>query len=260
MVAGSGDAFGSGGRMQMCIAVCEHASPASVDSGVLLVDCGATSLVALRRAGVEPQAVEAVVLTHLHGDHFAGLPFLILDGQFSHRDRDLIIAGPPGTYQRLHDAMETLFPGSAAAPRRFSVTVKEYADTAPGEAVQFAGFGVTPVEVRHAAGSPAYGLRIVTAEAVLAYSGDTEWTPALIDLANGADLFLCEGYSHRRIRWHLGIEDLARHRSQLGCRRLVLVHMSPDALDSSLDGQHAWVRAYDGWHTVLPSPGDGAVA
>ncbi len=46
---------------------------------MLLVDCGATSLVALKAQGLNPDAVDAVAVTHLHGDHFGGLPFLILD-------------------------------------------------------------------------------------------------------------------------------------------------------------------------------------
>jgi ribonuclease BN (tRNA processing enzyme) len=75
---GSGDAFGSGGRWQTCIHL-------AAEGQVLLVGCGATSLTALKAQGVDPGTVGAVAVTHLHGDHFGGLPFLILDGQFSGR-------------------------------------------------------------------------------------------------------------------------------------------------------------------------------
>jgi len=105
---GSGDAFGSGGRWQTCIHL-------SGDGQVLLVDCGATSLTALRAQGLDPGAIGAVAVTHLHGDHFGGLPFLILDGQFRHRTAPLLVAGPPGIGGRLVQAMETLFPGSSQA-------------------------------------------------------------------------------------------------------------------------------------------------
>ena len=91
---GSGDAFGSGGRWQTCIHLAD-------EGHVLLVDCGATSLVALKAQGLDPNAVGAVAVTHLHGDHFGGLPFLILDGQFSHRSAPLLVAGPPGIRGRL---------------------------------------------------------------------------------------------------------------------------------------------------------------
>src|ERR671935_135054 len=102
---GSGDAFGSGGRLQACISV-------RSEQAHVLLDCGASSLVAMKRLGVEPNSVDAVVLTHLHGDHFGGIPFLVLDGQFSRRTRPLVIAGPASTQQRVEAAMEIFFPES----------------------------------------------------------------------------------------------------------------------------------------------------
>jgi ribonuclease BN (tRNA processing enzyme) len=68
---------------------------------LVLLDCGATSLSTLKGLGLDPGEVTAVLVSHLHGDHFGGLPFLILDGQFSRRSSPLAIAGPPGTRQRL---------------------------------------------------------------------------------------------------------------------------------------------------------------
>jgi len=105
--AGCGDAFGSGGRFQACI----HLQPDG--AAPLLLDCGATSLTALKRCGLDPGEVTTVFVSHLHGDHFGGLPFLILDGQFSGRSQTLTVVGPPGTAARLHAATECL-----ARPRR----------------------------------------------------------------------------------------------------------------------------------------------
>lgn len=102
---GAGDAFGDGGRFQACLEL-------SGGGGDVLIDCGASSLVAMQAAGVDPSAVGHVLLTHLHGDHFGGLPFMILDGQFRRRERPLVIAGPAGTRERLGRTMEALFPGS----------------------------------------------------------------------------------------------------------------------------------------------------
>jgi len=109
---GTGDAFGTGGRLQACISV-------RWPAGHVLLDCGATSLVGLKRLGVDPGSVDAVLVSHLHGDHFGGLPFLILDQQFACRERPLLVAGPAGLGDRLHAAMEVLFPGSSGVRRRF---------------------------------------------------------------------------------------------------------------------------------------------
>jgi ribonuclease BN (tRNA processing enzyme) len=231
-VVGSGDAFGSGGRFQTCIAVGRR----------VLVDCGATSLTALHRQQFDPNEIDTIVITHLHGDHFGGLPFLILDGQFRRRTRDLTIVGPPGTRERLTTAMETLYPGSSQVQRRFEVHVVEHADRRPHV---IGDLRITPFEVRHASGAPAYAVRLQTPAGSLAYSGDTEWTDALLDAADGTDLFLCEGYSPTPIRWHLDLQTLEAHRDRFTCRELVLTHLSPTALAADLS---SWKVAYDGLH------------
>jgi ribonuclease BN (tRNA processing enzyme) len=227
-VAGSGDAFGSGGRLQTCIAIGTRT----------LVDCGATSLTALRQQSLDPNEIRTIVITHLHGDHFGGLPFLILDGQFRRRTEDLTVIGPPGTEDRLTAAMETLYPGSSEVHRRFDVHVLEH--TGPH---QLDDLTVTPYEVRHASGAPAYAVRLQTPDRSIAYSGDTEWTDALLEAADDVDLFLCEGYSPTPIRWHLDLTTLSQQRDRFNCRQLVLTHLSPTALAADLSD---WTVAYDG--------------
>ena len=233
---GSGDAFGSGGRWQTCIHL-------SVEGQALLVDCGATSLVALKAQGLHPHAVGAVAVTHLHGDHFGGLPFLILDGQFSHRTAPLLVAGPPGTRVRLTEAMETLFPGSSWAPRRFPVQVTELA--ADGTPAKLGPATVRGWQVEHACGAPPLALRVDLGGASFAYSGDTQWTPALAEAARGADLFAVEAYTFDRpIRYHLDYQTLRAHLGEIGAHRVVLTHMSADMLSRLADAEPP--AAYDG--------------
>lgn len=241
---GSGDAFGSGGRFQTCFGL----SDAGHSDVHTLIDCGATSLTALHRLGIDPLGVDTVLITHLHGDHFGGLPFLILDGQFRRRNRDLTVIGPPGTAAQLAECMEALFPGSAGVQRRFMVVVREHADRRP---MIFGAGRVVPVEVRHATGAPAYALRIEAEGATVAYSGDTEWTEALPEVSQDADLFLCEGYRPTPVQWHLDLATLAEHRHRLRCRRLLLTHLSQAALDTDLTG---WEVAYDGQTVDLTRP------
>jgi ribonuclease BN (tRNA processing enzyme) len=225
---GCGDAFGSGGRWQTCIMV-------RAAGQVMLVDCGATSLTALRAQGLDPQAVDTVAVTHLHGDHFGGLPFLILDGQFRRRTAPLRIIGPPGIAARLTSAMETLFPGSAGVSRRFDVEVSELA---PGGSARAGELRVRGWEVVHASGAPPLALRVEDGRTSFAYSGDTEWTPALLAAADGASLFAAEAYTFDRpVRYHLDYQTLAAHAPQIGAARIVLTHLSPDMLGRQADAE-----------------------
>ena len=91
---GCGDAFGSGGRQNTCFHVTGH----SIN---FLVDCGASSVPALKQLGIVRNDIDLILITHFHGDHFAGLPFFLLDAQFPRRIRPLIIAGPEGIETRL---------------------------------------------------------------------------------------------------------------------------------------------------------------
>jgi ribonuclease BN (tRNA processing enzyme) len=223
---GSGDAFGSGGRFQTCIHVESGASQ-------LLLDCGASSLIAMRRFGVDPQAIDTVILSHLHGDHFGGVPFLILDGQFKRRTRPLLVAGPPGVEKRVREAMEVFFPGSTRIERKFETRFVELADRVT---VEVGPVHVTGYEVSHASGAPPFALRITGEGKIVTYSGDTEWTESLVDAARGADLFIAEALSYdKRIRYHLDLATLLEHRARLDCRRLILTHMGEDVL-ARLDG------------------------
>lgn len=241
-VVGSGDAFGSGGRFQTCIAL----APDPASSPTVLMDCGATSVTAMRRQEIDTNAVGTVLVSHLHGDHFGGLPFLVLDGQFRRRTQDLTVVGPPGTQDRLRQTMEALYPGSTTVQRRFDVRVVEHVDR---HAFELDDLRVTPFEVRHASGAPAYALRVESDDgSAAAYSGDTEWTDALLDAADGVDVFLCEGYSETPVRWHLDIDTLSRHRHRLTCRKLVLTHLSPSALALDLTD---WTVAHDGLRLEL---------
>lgn len=219
---GSGDAFGSGGRLQACISL-------RAASTHVLLDCGTSSLIGLARLGLAPASIDAVLVSHLHGDHFGGIPFLVLDQQFARRERPLMLVGPPGLHDRVMQAMEVLFPGSSQVERRFelqTIELTERVRTAVG------ALEVMAYPVAHASGAPAYGLRVVCDDKIVAYSGDTEWTDSLIEVADGADLFICEAYVFERsVKYHLSYAKLAEQRSRLRCKRLVLTHLSADVLD-----------------------------
>jgi ribonuclease BN (tRNA processing enzyme) len=221
-IVGSGDAFGSGGRFNTCFMV-------ETQERTLLMDFGASSPVALKAQGHDPDRIDAVILSHLHGDHFGGLPFLLLDAQFlSRRSRPLTIAGPPGSRERIKVLMEVFFPRSTGTNWRFPWDVVEIA---PLLATELIGLTVTTAEVVHPSGAPSTALRICDGRSTIAYSGDTEWTDALIPIADGADLLIIECYEYARpVTGHINWGVLKERLPALRARRIMITHMNPSML------------------------------
>jgi ribonuclease BN (tRNA processing enzyme) len=219
---GCGDALGSGGRFNTCFHITgEHVN--------FLIDCGASSLPALKRLGIARDDIDLILITHFHGDHFGGLPFLLLDAQFSRRSRPLVIAGPSGIETRLTQVMEALFENSSKTRQRFELSVVELK---PEEARAFGAVKVTPYPVVHGeSGGPFLAYRIEAEGRIIAYSADTEWTEMLIPAARNADLFIAEAYYYDKVvKNHLSLKTLEPHLPNINPKRLVLTHMSDDML------------------------------
>jgi ribonuclease BN (tRNA processing enzyme) len=222
-IIGCGDAFGSGGRFNTCFML-------ETAKAVLLVDCGASSMSALNARQIDTNRIDGIVLSHLHGDHFGGLPFLLLNAQFlARRDKPLLIAGPPGTRERVDALLEACFPKAKTGIKwRFQWQVQEIPVAVPTEVL---GHTVLSAEVVHQSGAPSTALRLSDGETLFAYSGDTEWTDALLGVAREADLFICECYGFAgKLTGHLSWEILKPRLAELKARRIMLTHMNPTML------------------------------
>ena len=220
---GCGDAFGSGGRFNTCF----HLTGAQTN---LLIDCGASSLVAMKQLGIDRNAITTIVVTHFHADHFGGVPFFILDAQFfSKRRGPLTIVGPVGLPDWYERVMETAFPGSSQAEQKFELDLVEIA---ADQSLLVGGVRISAFQAVHGpAGGPYLAVRIEAEGRSIAYTGDTEWTPALIPAARDADLFIAEAYFRdKTIATHLSLNAIEAHLDELRPKRLVLTHMSDDML------------------------------
>ncbi len=220
---GSGDAFGSGGRFNTCFHLVGQRTN-------LLIDCGASSLVAMNSLGTDRNAISMIVVTHFHADHFGGIPFFLLDAQFFSKRRDrLTIVGPVGLSAWFERVMETAFPGSANASRKFALDLVELP---AGGAVTVGEVTVRGFQAVHGSpGGPFLAVRVETEGRAVVYTGDTEWTPALIPAAQDSDLFIAEAYFRDRpVATHLNLATIEAHLAELRPRRMVLTHMSDDML------------------------------
>jgi ribonuclease BN (tRNA processing enzyme) len=234
---GSGDAFGSGGRLNSCF----HVRGKEVN---FLIDCGASSLIGLKRQAVRTNDIQVILVSHFHADHFGGIPFFMLDSQFfSKRDQPLIIVGPPGLDQWYEQVMETSFPGSTKTNPKFPLS---FIELKPGEEARVAGVQVRPFQALHGdSKGPFFSYRLEAENQTLAYTGDTEWTDELLEASAYSDLFIAEAYFfEKKIKFHLDLAALKEHLPFIQTKRLILTHMSDDML--SRVANLALETAYDG--------------
>lgn len=223
-VVGCGDAFGSGGRLQTCY----HVETASTR---FLIDCGASAIIGMNRLGLDTTAIETIFISHLHGDHFAGLVWWLLHSQHVvRRTTPLTIVGPQGIEARFVAACDALFPGAAQVARRFDM---RFLECAAGQPLDVGPVRLTAYLVSHPSGAPSHALRFEVDGKVLSFSGDTEWVDALVPASAGADLFITECYAYDGpVRYHMSWQVIEQHLPELSCKRFMLTHMNASMLAS----------------------------
>jgi ribonuclease BN (tRNA processing enzyme) len=221
-VVGCGDAFGSGGRLQTCYHV-------EASDTRFLIDCGATTLIGFNRFGIDPNTVETIFISHLHGDHFAGLVWWLVHAQHvAKRTSPLTVVGPEGVRARFEAAAEILFPGSTTIQRRYELRFLELAREKP---LDVGSVRVTPFEVKHPCAATPYALRFDLEGKVLSFTGDTEWTDTLVPAGRGADLFIMECYDFEgEPRFHMSWTRISGELDRIGARRVMLTHMAQPML------------------------------
>jgi len=219
---GSGDAFGAGGRFQTCILV-------DAPDTRFVIDFGASSLIALNKLGIDHNTIDAVVLTHLHGDHCGGIPFFLADAMLgARRDRPLIIAGPRQTRERIAAVNDALMPGMHVMEPRFPLEYKEIDVMRP---TRIGELTVTSFPANHTGETNPTSVRVEVAGKTVAYTGDSAWTKHFPALAADADLFVCECYFHgKSVRFHTNYPDIQEHRDELTAKRMILTHFSREMM------------------------------
>jgi ribonuclease BN (tRNA processing enzyme) len=221
-ILGCGDAFGSGGRHQSGYLV-------EASDRLFLLDCGPTALLAMKRAGFDPRRLDAIILSHLHGDHFGGVPFFFIDYLYRQpRSHPLTIAGPPRTEEKVRQLFQVMYGGDSPIkelpPTRFQTLH-------PDRPARVSGIDVFPFVVPHQIDAISLGLKVSYDGKALLYSGDSPWSESFIDHSRGVDLFVCECsfYTEEPGR-HINYQVLRANLPRLQCRQLLLTHLGDDML------------------------------
>jgi len=222
-VLGAGDAFCNGGRRH---------SGYLVETGQVsfLLDCGATSLLALKTLGLSADRIDFVAISHLHGDHFGGLPFLFLEYLYEQpRSRPLVITGPPGTKDRVWALYRAMYRELSERPLCFPL---EFCEMSPEQPQTLYGVELFPFRVPHQERDLSFGYRATVDGKSLLYSGDCGWNEDLVRYSQGTDLFICECcYFQSQTTFHVSYPRIAAESNRLGCKRLLLSHIGREVLE-----------------------------
>jgi len=214
---GSGNAFASGGRYWSSFVADKR----------YVFDAPPTLLPHLKRLQFPLTDIEVIFISHFHGDHFMGLPFLFLEYVYmTKRHSDLIIAGPPGIEEKMEDFANRCYPelhSKDAGYRRI------YVDAKPNEELQAGSVTFQAIPMNHVKHSmSAFGYKARIGGKTVAYTGDTMYCEEIYELGKGADVLVVDcTYTDGSGPEHMGLDDVKVIRKRLSQETaMVLTHMS----------------------------------
>ncbi len=190
-----------------------------------LLDLGSGALRSLLKYDLNFSRIDIIALTHLHPDHIGDLaPFLFATryslGYTRQEPFDLLAARG---FQIFYENLRRAFGSWVEAPPRL-LRLRELNPDGPDETA-FPGLVIKSAPVNHIEGSLAF--RLESQGASLVYSGDTDESDSLVELAKGADLLALEAANPFKVPGHLTPQEAGRLAARAGVQRLLLTHFYP---------------------------------
>jgi ribonuclease BN (tRNA processing enzyme) len=224
---GSGNAFAAGGRYWSSFLL----------NGRYLLDAPPTLLPHLKRLGLPLTDIRVIFISHFHGDHFLGLPFLLLEYlHITPRREDLYIVGPPGVEEKIECLAEMAFPNLSHADAGYR---RRYLEADANRQQTVGDLPFQAFLMKHASDTlTSFGYSLRLAEKVIAYTGDAELSDELFALAEGADVLVLDcNYSQGRGPEHVSFADVPEIRRRLpSSTTIILTHLEAEPDVSGLEG------------------------
>jgi len=239
---GTGDAFASFGRSQAGYLI-------DAPAGRILMEAGPCLMQTLKGGGFSTDSFDLLLISHLHGDHYGGLPFLILDYMWeTRRKKALTIAGPAKLEERTWSLMRTMFPHFELDKIKHKL---KFVVLEPGRSTRLGKFKVSAIRSPHTKPDISLSLRVDGGGKSIVFSGDSGWNDELVDFSAGADLFLCECtyFESAHLDFHINYPQLAANRDKFKVRRMVLTHLGREVL--SREDEIALEMGYDGMKITI---------
>lgn len=227
---GTGDAFANGGRFQSGYILEAH-------NYRILMEAGPTSLCAMKKMRVDPASFDLILISHLHGDHYGGLPFLILEYLYESPPQKLItIAGPRRLEARTWRLFNTMFPNTRGDLVRLRSRLK-FVVLEPGDNKRLGQVRVETIRTPHMRREASLALKLGFDGKTIVFSGDSGWSDHLVDFAAGADLFLCECtyFESAHLDFHMNYPQLQERRERFDVGRMILTHVGREVLQRADD-------------------------
>ncbi len=211
-----------------------------------VIDCGYGVSVQLLKAGVPLQTLRYIFFTHMHSDHTLEYGPLLFNAWWNGLKQEVDVYGPNTLKRRtaaFFDYIDYRINDEGRPDLRKLIVPHEF--DANGLVMENADVRVTAARVRHPPVKDAFAYRFDTKDRSVVFSGDTIYSPELIDLAKGADVLVHEVYylpgldalfkrvataatlRERIVASHTATADVGRVAAAAGVKKLVLYHLIP---------------------------------
>lgn len=241
LILGCGDACSFGGRNQTSFLV-------KAGEKNFLLDCGPSTLSELKKRNIATNKIDFILNTHMHGDHYGGIPYLLLDLDINYKLKEFLVIGAEGINQRISQLQELLYPGYNFQRFKFKMNFEELK---PYEEINIDDIKIKAFPMAHSSYSYCFGYKIEYNNKSIAYTGDTAWTDEIINLSENTDLFIteCSFYNKNMKIPHTSYQEILENINKINTKNLLLTHLSKDAFDNIDKINHT--IAYDGMRILI---------
>ena len=211
-------------------------SACSLIDGKILIDCGNGIVKTLTEQGIDINNIEAILITHLHADHFFDLPFFILVKNIYNSQKITRIYCPKGTEKIIEHLSNDYVAGQASAFENWKNNSKvefiEFDDLKDKEIVT--GYYANAYVVEHGEQKPSYGYVIRKENKAIGFSGDSTYCESIDIIIQNSNITVLDMSFPKRNEAHMGVDDIECISNKFN-KKIVATHMSKPARELAKD-------------------------